>query len=193
VLQFVRAGVNYIDIPTEMVDGLQQFIEDVSAYLTHSVVASLFNEVVISTYSGNVGWPKLEITCDTLQSLLDTAFPLANSADMHGISRSTIYRRMKEHNMSVRECYSDMSDEELDQKVRDIKARMPHVGFRMVKGSLRAMGHRVQWPRVGESLQHVDGASVRMTELHCILRLIYSVPAPLSLVHIDTNHKWIRY
>ena len=29
-----------------------------------------------------------------------------------------------DHNMSVRECYSDMSDEELDQKVRVIKARM---------------------------------------------------------------------
>lgn len=57
--------------------------------------------------------------------------------------------------MSVRECYSDMSDEELDQKVSAIKAKMPHAGFRMVKGSLRAMGHCVQWRRVRESLQRV--------------------------------------
>ena len=35
--------------------------------------------------------------------------------------------------MSVRECYSDMSDEDLDQKVRTSKARMPHVDFIMVK------------------------------------------------------------
>ena len=51
----------------------------------------------------------------------------------------SFFYRMKEHNMSVRECYSDMSDEELDQKVRAITARMPHAGFRMVKGSLQAM------------------------------------------------------
>jgi hypothetical protein len=51
---------------------------------------------------------------------------------------------MKEHNMSVRECYSDMSDEELDQKVRAIKARMHHGGFRMDEGSLQAMGHHVK-------------------------------------------------
>ena len=62
--------------------------------------------------------------------------------------------------MSVRECYSDMSDEELDQKVRVIKGRMPHAGFRMIKGSLRAMGNHVQWRRVMESLQRADGAGI---------------------------------
>ncbi|CDQ62133.1 unnamed protein product [Oncorhynchus mykiss] len=88
-----------------------------------------------------------------------------------------------------------MSDEELDQKVRAIKARMPHVGFRMVKGSLQAMGHRVQWRRVRESLQRVDGAGIvaRMIQLRCIALQKYSVPAPLSLVHIDTNHTLISY
>jgi hypothetical protein len=102
---------------------------------------------------------------------------------------------MKEHNMSVRDCYSDMSDEELDQKVRAIKARMPHACFRMFKGSLRAMGHHVQWKRVRGSLQWVDGAGIiaRMIELHCIALQKYFVPAPLSLVHIDTNHKLISY
>ena len=56
-----------------------------SAPISHNVFPSLFNEVVISSYSGNVGWPKREITRVTLQSILDTAFPLANLADMHGI------------------------------------------------------------------------------------------------------------
>ncbi|XP_051974469.1 uncharacterized protein LOC127637440 [Xyrauchen texanus] len=45
------------------------------------------------------------------------------------------------------------------------------------------------------SLQRVDGAGVlsRMVQLSCVARRTYSVPAPLSLVHIDTNHKLIRY
>lgn len=45
------------------------------------------------------------------------------------------------------------------------------------------------------SLQRVDGAGVlsRRIQLSCVARRKYSVPAPLSLVHIDTNHKLIRY
>ncbi|XP_062260800.1 uncharacterized protein LOC133968652 isoform X3 [Platichthys flesus] len=102
---------------------------------------------------------------------------------------------MQEHNLSVRKCYSDISDDVLDQKVRSIKARMPHAGYRIVKGSLQAMGHQISWRRVKMSLQRVDGAGIiaRMVQLSCIARRTYSVPAPLSLVHIDTNHKLIRY
>lgn len=96
--------------------------------------------------------------------------------------------------MSVRACYSVIADEELHQKVRAIKARMPYAGYRMVKGSLQAMGLRLQWKRVKMSLQRVDGAGIiaRMIQLRCIARRSYSVPAPLSLVHIDSNHKLIR-
>ncbi|XP_062267612.1 uncharacterized protein LOC133973646 isoform X2 [Platichthys flesus] len=99
---------------------------------------------------------------------------------------------MQEHNLSVRKCYSYISDDLLDQKVRSIKARMPHAGYRLVKGSLQAMGHRISWRRVKMSLQRVDGAGIiaRMVQLSCIARRTYSVPAPLSLVHIDTNHKY---
>ena len=67
--------------------------------------------------------------------------------------------------------------------------------LKTVKGSLQAMGYRVQWRRVTESLQRVDGAGIiaRMIQLHCIAWQKYSVPAPLSLVHTDTNHTCIRY
>uniref|UniRef100_A0A8C5FJ24 Integrase core domain-containing protein n=1 Tax=Gadus morhua TaxID=8049 RepID=A0A8C5FJ24_GADMO len=117
-------------------------------------------------------------------NLLSTGLPLTSLSDLHGISRSTLYRPMQEHNLSVRKCYSDISDDVLDQKVRSIKARMPHA----------AMEHRISWRRVKMSLQRVDGAGIiaRMVQLSCIARRTYSVPAPLSLVHIDTNHKLIR-
>ncbi|XP_026119160.1 uncharacterized protein LOC113098348 [Carassius auratus] len=72
---------------------------------------------------------------------------------------------------------------------------MPDAGYRLVKGALLAMGHRVTWSRVKSSLQRVDGAGIisRIIQLTCIARRTYSVPAPLSLVHVDTNHKLIRY
>ncbi len=193
-LQFIQAGTQNMDIPAELVDGLQQLTLVLSSHLSQNPVPPLFNDVATTCWSGNVGRPELQMSRDTLQTLLDTSLPLVHLAEMHGISRSTLYRRMKDHNMSVRACYSVISDEELDQKVRAIKARMPHAGYRMVKGSLQAMGLRLQWKRVRLSLQRVDGAGIiaRMIELRCIARRSYSVPAPLSLVHIDTNHKLIR-
>lgn len=179
-----------MDIPAELTDGLQQLTLVLSSHLSQNPVPPLFNDVATTCWSGNVGWPELQMSRDTLQMLLDTSLPLVHLAEMHGISRSTLHRKMKDHNMSVRACYSVISDEELYQKVRAIKARMPHAGYRVVKGSLQAMGLRLQRKRVRLSLQSVDGA--RMIQLRCIARRRYSVPAPLSLVHIDTNHKLIR-
>ncbi|XP_073710261.1 uncharacterized protein [Misgurnus anguillicaudatus] len=193
-LQFLRAGVSYIDIPQCVVDALEHLCEFISNYISHSTVTPLLDNVAMTEWSGCVGRPRLNISRETLHDLLNLHLPLTSLADVHGVSRSTLYRRMKEENLSVRSTYSNISDSELDQKVRSIKTRMPHAGYSLVKGSLQAMGHRVTWRRVKMSLQRVDGAGVlsRMVQLSCIARRSYSVPAPLSLVHIDTNHKLIR-
>ncbi|KAM9805718.1 uncharacterized protein ACBT44_013392 [Syngnathus typhle] len=88
-----------------------------------------------------------------------------------------------------------MTDEELDQCVREIKSRQPHSGYRMVKALLQARGLRVQYNRVRASMHRVDTTGVisRMVHVGCIARRTYSVPGPQSLMHIDTNHKLIRY
>ncbi|KAL0969694.1 hypothetical protein UPYG_G00230990 [Umbra pygmaea] len=194
-LQFLRAGAAYLDIPHGVVDGLQHFSDVIKSHISTSTVAPLLDSVAVVQWNGSVGRPRFNINRDVLESLLSMNLPMTTLADIHGISRSTLYRRMKVHDLSVRNCYSDMPDNVLDQKVRAIKARMPDAGYRLVKGSLLAMGYRVTWRRVKLSLQRVDGAGIisRMIQLTCIARRTYSVPAPLSLVHIDTNHKLIRY
>lgn len=193
-LQVLRAGAVYIDLPESVVDSLQQLSEVVSAYLSQSTVPPLLHDVAVVEWSGSVGRPRLNIDRQTLLNLLGTELPLTSLTDLHGISRSTLYRHMQKHNLSVRGCYSDIPDDVLDQRVRSVKARMPHAGYRLVKGSLKAMGYRISWGRIRRSLQRVDGAGIiaRMVQLSCIARRTYSVPAPLSLVHIDTNHKLIR-
>ncbi|KAF1392278.1 hypothetical protein PFLUV_G00051130 [Perca fluviatilis] len=72
---------------------------------------------------------------------------------------------------------------------------MPHIGYRMMKGELQAMGHRVRWEQVSASMHRVDSAGIfeRFTGLGAVARRIYSVKGPQSLVHVDTNHKLIRY
>lgn len=64
----------------------------------------------------------------------------------------------------------------------------------MMRGHLKALGHRVQWSRVWDSMNRVDSAGVlaRISQLGHVVRRSYSVQVPLSLVHLDTNHKLIR-
>ncbi|MED6249342.1 hypothetical protein ATANTOWER_012767 [Ataeniobius toweri] len=102
---------------------------------------------------------------------------------------------MAENNLSVSASYSCCSDDELDTLVTEIKSTMPDAGCRVVKGALLAQGHRVQWDRVYASMHRVDSVGVlsRMTRLRCVVRRTYTVPYPKYMVHIDTNHKLIRY
>uniref|UniRef100_A0A9J8DGK1 Integrase core domain-containing protein n=1 Tax=Cyprinus carpio carpio TaxID=630221 RepID=A0A9J8DGK1_CYPCA len=121
--------------------------------------------------------------------------PVSCIANLLGVSQSTIFRRMHELRLSTRFTYSSLSDSELDDAVIFIKTRIPNAGYRMVKGCLQANGHRVQWNRIKESMHRVDAPGIleRMTQLGCIVRRTYFVQQPLSLVHVDTNHKLIRY
>lgn len=125
--------------------------------------------------------------------MLDTNLSVPCIAKLLGVSERTIFRRMAENGQSVSGCYSKMSDQELDTLVSGIKAQMPHSGYSLVMGRLRSLGHRVQWSRMKAAMHRVDAVGIlsRMTNLGCIVRR-YSVRAPLSLVHVDTNHKLIR-
>ena len=97
---------------------------------------------------------------------------------------------MKEFQLSARN-YSDISDEQLDDVVQAIKTEMPTAGYRMVRGRLRSMNINVQWRRVAATMHRVDSLGIlsRLSGLGCIIRRTYSVRGPLSLWHVDTNHK----
>lgn len=138
--------------------------------------------------------PRIIVPLDHLTHLLEIGLPANTIAMLMGVSRATLYRRMLENNLSVRVLYSTCTDAELDEHVSQIKERMPHAGYRLVKGTLEAQGHRVQWDRVKASMHRVDSLGIlsRMTQLGCIIRRTYSVPCPKYLMHIDTNHKLIR-
>lgn len=142
-----------------------------------------------------VGCPKIVIEREKLQDLLDTHLPVYCIAKCLGVSTSTFQRRMKEYGLSVRGTYSTITDPELDNVISAIKSQMPNAGYRMVQGHLVSMGHRVQWWRMMASMHKVDAVGIfsRLTQLGCAVRRSYSVRGPLSLVHIDTNHKLIWY
>lgn len=184
------ALADQIDLPLDVVDGLRELCCLVRQNLENEQHTS----VEIQAVQGARGRPKFIIDQEKLQALIDSQLPIPCIAKLLGVSQATVFRRMAEFGISVAGSYSTMSDQELDTLVSEIKADMPHIGYRLVMGRLRSLGHRIQWSRVKAAMHRVDSVGIltRLTQLGCVVRRSYSVRAPLSLVHVDTNHKLIR-
>lgn len=183
----LTAASSRLNIPEEIVDSLLNLQSQIYTALSKENYSVLVR-------SGERGRPKFFISEELLTRLIEVPLPVSCIASLIGVSQSTIFRRMRELNLSTRSSYTNLTDSELDIAVQSIKSRIPNAGYRMVKGCLQAQGHRVQWDRIKESMHRVDAAGVleRMTQLGCIVRRTYFVQGPLSLVHVDTNHKLIR-
>ena len=99
---------------------------------------------------------------------------------------------MTEYGISVRSLYTELSDGTLDSIVQHLKLSYPSLGYRMLDGLLRQRGIRIKQHRLRESLQRVDPNGVVVRWADTIERRRYRVPGPLSLWHVDGNHKLIR-
>lgn len=148
-------------------------------------------ETAVGTIAGLQGRPRFDIEREQLAEMLQSNLSVPRIANLLGVSSRTVFRRMKEFGLSVSELYSSISDEELDNVVTSIKHQIPAAGYRVVKGQLTVMGIRVQWARMAASMHRVDSIGIlsRLAGLGCVVRRTYSVRGPLSLVHVDTNHK----
>ena len=141
---------------------------------------------------GNVGRPPFIIPYHQLEHLVQSGFSVPQIATLLGVSVSTIRRRMLLHNLSIRDTYSDMSDDELDAVVAEAQRQFPGWGNRHMYGYLLSRGIRVQFQRVRESQSRLDPEGTAMRRLHSLQRRRYCVPGPQHLWHIDGNHKLIR-
>lgn len=135
------------------------------------------------------------ISKEKLEFLLDMKFTSGEIASMLCVSASTVKRRIREYDTSVRQRYSDISGDELDQIVERIMREFPNSGYKRMTGFLHNAGYRIQQIRIRESMRRVnpDGVLLRALELRTIRRRRYQVSGPLALWHIDGNHKLIRY
>lgn len=179
----VSVGEHILSALTDLTTIVQQARENEQTFVT------------LDLERGLCGRPRLSVSVETMTHLLELGLPSKSVATLLGVSRATLFRRMAENNLSISASYSGCSDDELDSLITGIKSTMPDAGCRVVKGALLAQGHRVQWDRVYASMHRVDGAGVlsRMINLRCVVRRTYTVPYPKYMVHIDTNHKLIRY
>ena len=100
---------------------------------------------------------------------------------------------MAEYGLSITAEYATLTDEELDSVVGEIHHDFPMCTNRQMQGHLLSRGYKVQQQRVREAQRRVDPEGSLMRRLRVVNRRQYQVPVPLSLWHIDGNHKLIRY
>lgn len=132
---------------------------------------------------GGRGRPKHHVSCDQLQALnVDAGFSWSEIARTLGISERTLRRRRHELGMSVEgRVFSNLSDNELDDYVRQILTVTPGAGLRMVQGALKQRSLEVQRDRVLQSLRRVDPVTTSLRNGRQIIRRTYNVPCPNAL------------
>ena len=115
-------------------------------------------------------------------------------ADILGIDRKTLRKQRQE--LGIETGYSDISDSDLDDLVREYRQENPTGGRAYVIGHLRAMHSlRIQRQRVSASIDHIDhlGQGMKKQIGKEKKRTKYEVPRPNALWHIDGHHKLILW
>jgi hypothetical protein len=135
-------------------------------------------------YTGLRGRPKFHITGDQLEYLRALSFSWTAIASLLCVSRMTIYRCRRAHNLLV-EPSTIPTDTQLRAIIRRIRSESPEFGQNLVHGSVRALGHRVTRGRVREVMRTSDplNTALRMPG-GLTARRKYNVPGPNSLWHV---------
>lgn len=168
--------------------GLMSQIQEQEHLQTDASYAYVPNVLVTSSR----GRPRLDVRTEQLEYLLSMGFTCPRIATAIGVSLSTIRRRMSQSGLSVKALYSTISDNDLNVLAIKIQEHFPNCGYRMMYAHLLQEGHRVPHSRVRETLRHIDPEGVAVRWASTVKRRTYSVPSPLSLWHIDGNHKLRR-
>lgn len=145
--------------------------------------------------TGFKGRPKFDIPREQLQHLIDVRFKETDIDKMLCISEKTVYRRLEENGKSIRDTYANMTAHELDDIIKEVLRQFPNSGYKSMRGHLLSRGYKVQENRIRESMRRADpeGTVVRALQIRVTHRRSYNVRAPMSLWHMDGNHKLVRY
>ena len=144
--------------------------------------------------TGRPGRPSFVIQPEMLEDLLELGFSKQQIARLLGVSRWTIYRRVREYGLYHVSAFSDLSDADLDQKIRDYINRYGQTtGQVFLMGYLRSLGINVPRRRLRASVTRVDPANVALRWGAVVYRRRYQVPWANSLWHLDGHHSLVRW
>ena len=114
------------------------------------------------TLLSRVGRSKIEIDIQDIEFLRNLRFTWTKIAELLRLSRSTLYRRLKEGGLSSATSFTIISNQELDIIIRDIKVQHPHDGERLMAGHLLRLGILVPRAKMQAFIHRVDPISTAL-------------------------------
>lgn len=96
-------------------------------------------------FTGDRGRPRYNITRQQLEYFKHYGFNAVEMAAMLGVSEATLRRRLQEYDLPISESFTPMSDEELDEVVKDIKKGL--LSEWLQDGTRRSTFKRISYPR----------------------------------------------
>jgi hypothetical protein len=124
-------------------------------------------------HSDEVGRPccRYSVTESQLRFLHDDlGLRWVDIASCLAVSERTLRRWRYQFGMMTNRNFTNLSNERLDEHVRDILNTTPSVGLNMMRGALRARRLNIQRERVRESINRVDPVSRTVRHTQFIIR-----------------------
>ncbi|WAR07795.1 hypothetical protein MAR_017753, partial [Mya arenaria] len=169
------------------------FVQEALQILEQLPTENEISEIEVCKRQGR----KYDIPGETLQYLIESGLRVKEISELLNVSKRTVERRMEEFNLSIRQTYSNLSDNDLRQEVEELCSSFPNVGYRTIQSLLLSQGLKVQELRVRQAVRECDPCGVLFRKVFLtscrIQRRTYSVSGPQALWHIDGNHKLIRW
>ena len=91
------------------------------------------------------------------------------------VSEKTVYRRLEENGMSVRGTYAKITDQELDDIVKNMLREFSNSGYKSMRGHLLSRGYKVQENRIREAMRRTDPEGTVVRALVVILLILLVV------------------
>ena len=98
-------------------------------------------------------------------------------AEMLGVSRHTLYRRLQEFNIDTSK-FTDISEPELDQVVKQVRTEHPNTGEVMLQGILIHRNIKVPREKLCSAIHRVDHINIVSRQSSVVNRRVYSAPHP---------------
>lgn len=94
-----------------------------------SAVSSFSAQLCVYLVSGSRGRPPVNINTEQLALMQKSGLTAVQMADHLGCSASLIYKKLTDANLLMRDKYADISDQQLDDRVRDLHSRHSSAGI----------------------------------------------------------------
>ena len=120
----------------------------------------------------------LEVSIEEIEYLRTLRFTWTKIAEFLGVSRSTLYRRLKEEGIDHSAKYTNIADNDLDRTVESIKQSHPNDGERLLIGHLHRLGIILPRSKVRASIHRVDPVSTALRRSRAIRKRVYDIEGP---------------